>query len=60
MPSSPSEDIAFLIRHGAVTAGQMEAAFESVRIPDVQELRDAFDRALPEVRRLLLDPPTQA
>lgn len=54
------EDVAFLIRHGGVTAGQMEAAFESVRIPDVQELRDAFDRALPEVRRLLLDPAGQA
>lgn len=35
-----------------VTLDQMEAAFQNVRIPDVQELRDAFDRALPEVRRL--------
>lgn len=54
------EDIAFLIRQGGVTSGQMEAAFQCVRIPDVQELREAFDRALPEVRRLLSGTETQA
>lgn len=50
------QDIAFLIRNGGVTLAQMEAAFQSVRIPDVQELRDAFHRALPEARRLFDNP----
>lgn len=50
------QDIAFLIRIGGVTFAQMEAAFQSVRIPDVQELRDAYDRALPEVHRLFESP----
>lgn len=47
------DDIAFLIRNGGVAREQMEDAFQTVRIPHVPELRDAFDRALPEVRRLL-------
>jgi len=47
------QDIAFLIRNGGVNSVRMEVAFQRVRIPDVQELRDAFDRALPAVRRLL-------
>ena len=47
------EDIAFLIRHEGVTMEQMEAAFECVRIPDVQELRDAYLRAQPTVRQIL-------
>lgn len=33
----------------------MEPAFATVRMPDIQELHDAFDRALPVVRRLLAD-----
>lgn len=32
----------------------MEPAFATVRMPDIQELRDAFDRALPRVREILL------
>jgi len=48
------EDIAFLTRQGGVTSEIMETAFASVRIPDVQELRDAFERALPVVREILL------
>lgn len=47
------EDIAFLIRNGCITAEQMEAAFECVRIPDVQELREAYLRAQPTVRQIL-------
>lgn len=50
------QDIAFLIRNSAVTLPQMEAAFQSVRIPDIQELKDAFGRALPEVRGLFDTP----
>ena len=47
------QDVDFLIRHDHITARQMEPAFASVRMPDIQELRDAFDRALPAVRKLL-------
>ena len=43
-------DVDFLIRHDHITPGQMEPAFATVRMPDVQELHDAFDRALPVVR----------
>jgi hypothetical protein len=46
-------DVDFLIRHDRITPAQMEPAFDTVRMPDIQELRDAFDRALPVVRRLL-------
>jgi len=47
------EDIAFLVRHCGVTLEQMENAWASVRIPDVQELRDAFEWGLPVVRNIL-------
>lgn len=46
-------DVDFLIRHDQITAAQMEPAFATVRMPDIQELRDAFARALPVVRKLL-------
>lgn len=46
-------DVDFLIRHDHITSEQMEPAFATVRMPDIQELRDAFQRALPVVRRLL-------
>jgi hypothetical protein len=46
-------DVAFLIEHDSITSEQMEPAFATVRIPDIQELRDAFARALPNVRQLL-------
>lgn len=47
------QDVEFLIRHDRITSEQMEPAFRDVRMPDIQELRDAFERALPVVRRLL-------
>lgn len=50
------EDVAFLVRHDGITPEQMEPAFATVRMPDIQELRDAFDRALPAVRRILERP----
>lgn len=47
------QDVEFLIRHDGITREQMEPAFRDVRMPDIQELRDAFERALPVVRGLL-------
>lgn len=47
------QDVEFLIRHDGITSEQMEPAFRDVRMPDIQELHDAFDRALPVVRGLL-------
>jgi hypothetical protein len=46
-------DVAFLIEHDGITSEQMEPAFATVRMPDIQELRDAFACALPNVRKLL-------
>jgi hypothetical protein len=47
------EDIAFLIKHDGITAAEMEPAFATVIIPPIQELKDAFQKALPLVRKLL-------
>ena len=47
------QDVAFMIGHDQITLDQMEHAFANVRMPDIQELRDAFERALPAVRGLL-------
>jgi len=47
------EDVAFLVQHDGITLEQMEPAFANVSMPDIQELRDAFDRALPRVRAIL-------
>ncbi len=46
-------DIAFLIRHDQVTPDQIESAFSEAVIPDLGELRDAFERAKPRVRELV-------
>lgn len=46
-------DVDFMVRHDSITSAQMEPAFATVRMPDITELRDAFKRALPAVRRLL-------
>jgi hypothetical protein len=48
-------DIAFLIRHDGVTLEQIESALADAVIPDVQELRDAVERAKPIVRQLALE-----
>lgn len=45
-------DIAFLIRHDRITREQIERAFAEAVIPDLAELRDAFERAKPRVREL--------
>jgi hypothetical protein len=45
-------DIAFLIRHDRVRRQEIEEAFAEAVIPDMVELRDAFERAKPLVRAL--------
>jgi hypothetical protein len=47
------EDVAFLIRHDQITPAEMEEAFIRAVIPDLVELRDAFERAKPIVRKLV-------
>ena len=47
------QDVEFLVRHDHITADHMEPAFATVRIPDIQELHAAFERALPTVRDIL-------
>lgn len=47
------EDIQFLVESEGLTSEAMEPAFAAVRIPDVEELRQTFQRALGPVRRIL-------
>lgn len=51
--SQDMEDVAFLVRKSGLTRTEMEVAFQQVRMPDLHELRDAFERALPRVREIL-------
>jgi hypothetical protein len=51
--SHDMDDISFLVRRDNVSMHELEVAFASVRMPDVPELHDAFDRALPVVRKIL-------
>lgn len=51
--SQDMEDVGFLVRKSGVTRAEMEIAFQQVRMPDIIELRDAFERALPCVRGIL-------
>jgi hypothetical protein len=46
-------DVAFLIRHDGIAPTQLETALTQVVIPDVAELREAFERAKPRVRELV-------
>ncbi|MSU64119.1 MAG: hypothetical protein EXS31_17290 [Pedosphaera sp.] len=48
------EDIAFMIGHDRVTEAQIEAAFDQAVIPDLKELRDAFEQAKPRVREIAM------
>ena len=48
-------DAAFLIRHDGITPAQIESAFVEAVIPDLAELRDAFERAKPRVLQLARD-----
>lgn len=45
-------DIAFLLKHEPVKDAELRAAFDRVRLPDIQELRDAFHVAQPKVLAL--------
>lgn len=45
-------DIEFLIRHDQITPADIESALTEVVIPDLVELRDAFEKAKPRVREL--------
>jgi hypothetical protein len=51
-------DIAFLIRHDRITTEQIESALADAVIPDLTELRDAFERAKPLARDLARAPRT--
>ena len=51
--SQDMEDVEFLVTKSGVTLAEMEVAFKQVRMPDLHELRDAFERALPRVREIL-------
>ena len=46
-------DIEFMIRHDRVTSGQVENAMADAVIPDLAELREAFERAKPRVREIV-------
>jgi hypothetical protein len=45
-------DIEFLLKTEPVTSVDLRAAFERMRMPDIQELRDAFGAAKPKVLAL--------
>ncbi len=46
-------DIEFMLANDRVTEAQLRTAFEQVRLPDIQELRDAFRAAQPKVIALV-------
>jgi hypothetical protein len=46
-------DVEFLIRHDRITPAQIESALAAAVLPDLVELRDAFERAKPLVRELV-------
>lgn len=45
-------DIEFLLQHEPVSDAELRTAFDRVRLPDIQELRDAFRAAQPKVLAL--------
>ena len=47
-------DIEFLLRSEPMTTAELRVAFERVRGPDIQELRDAFRAAQPKVLALAI------
>ncbi len=46
-------DIAFLVRHDQITPAQIESALGKAVIPDLEELREAFERAKPRLHGLI-------
>jgi hypothetical protein len=47
------EDIAFMVRHDLISPQQIEEAFRDAIIPNVLELREAFEKAKPRVRQIV-------
>ena len=47
------DDVAFMIRHDKISSDQLEEAFTRVVIPDLQEYRDAFEKARRRVREIV-------
>jgi len=45
-------DVEFLIAHDKITSTQIETALAEAVIPDLAELREAYERAKPRVREL--------
>lgn len=45
-------DIRFLMAQESISLSQVDAAIQDARIPDIVELRDAFERAIPTVRAI--------
>ena len=45
-------DIRFLMAQQNITTSQVDTAIKNARIPDVVELQDAFERAIPSVRAI--------
>lgn len=48
-------DIRFMVQHDKITTAQVESAFSAVVLPEMIELRDAFKRAQPCVRKIVQD-----
>jgi hypothetical protein len=46
-------DIAFLVRHDHINSERLESALSTVVLPDLTELREAFEQATPRVRELV-------
>ena len=46
------QDIRFLLRQETLTHDQLETAFGRARVPDVEEIRELFNRARPKVLAL--------
>ena len=46
-------DIEFLLKHERLAEPELLAAFERLRVPDIQELHDAFRAAQPKVMALV-------
>ncbi len=46
------QDIQFLLRQDPLTSNQLEIAFDRDRVPDVQEIRELFNRTRPKVLAL--------
>ena len=51
-------DIRFLMDYDRINSSELEQAFADAVIPDLPELRDAFERAKPHVRGLVRRPTT--